>query len=91
MDIYQPENRNASITKTIVVFHGSGWTGGDKTEMSPVIDSLQKRLPKYAFINLNYRLAYNNSVNVFSAQEEDVRSAIAWYYQKVKNIRFQTP
>ena len=72
MDVYLPENRNVKATKTIVVIHGGGWTGGDKTEMTNVIDSLQKRMKHYAFINLNYRLAVNSAINVFPSQENDV-------------------
>lgn len=87
MDISLTENRNDNITKTIVVIHGGSWTGGDKTEMTPVINSLQKRLPLYAIINLNYRLAYNNSVNVFPAQEDDIKSAIEFYLSKSKEYK----
>lgn len=82
MDVYLPENRNAKATKTIVVIHGGGWTGGDKTEMTNVIDSLQKRMKHYAFINLNYRLAVNNAINVFPSQENDVKLAIEFYLSK---------
>ena len=82
MDIYLPPGRSLNKTKTIVVIHGGGWTGGDKAEMSPVVDSLKKRMPDYAFINLNYRLAVNNSINVFPAQENDIKAAIEFYQSK---------
>jgi len=82
MDVYLPEKRNVKTTKTIVVIHGGGWVGGDKTEMTILIDSLQKRMKNYAFINLNYRLAVNNSINVFPSQENDVKSGIEFYLSK---------
>src|SRR5665647_1775326 len=63
MDIYLPDNRSPAATKTIVVIHGGGWVEGDKSEMNPYVDTLRKLIPGYAIVNLNYRLAYNNSVN----------------------------
>lgn len=82
MDIYLPAGRTVSATKTIVVIHGGSWTSGDKSEMTAVVDSLKNRLPNYAFINLNYRLAVNNAINVFPAQENDVKTAIEFYLSK---------
>src|SRR5665647_178138 len=79
MDIYLPDDRSRAATKTIVVIHGGGWVEGDKSEMNPYVDTLRKLLPGYAIVNLNYRLAYNNSVNLFPAQENDVKSAIEYY------------
>ena len=82
MDIFLPAGRTVNATKTIVVIHGGSWTSGDKSEMTEVVDSLKKRLPNYAFINLNYRLAANNTINVFPAQENDVKTAIEFYLGK---------
>lgn len=79
MDIYLPDDRSRAATKTIVVIHGGGWVEGDKSEMNPYVDTLRKLIPGYAIVNLNYRLAYNNSVNLFPAQENDVKSAIEYY------------
>jgi len=82
MDIFLPAGRTISTTKTIVIIHGGAWTSGDKSEMTSVVDSLKIRLPNYAFINLNYRLAVNNSVNIFPTQENDVKTAIEFYLGK---------
>ncbi|HSO78344.1 MAG TPA: alpha/beta hydrolase [Bacteroidales bacterium] len=79
MDVWLPEGRNTADTKTVIVIHGGGWVQGDKSEMAQYVDSLRKRMPDYAFVNLNYRLAYNNSVNVFPVQENDVKAAIEFY------------
>lgn len=81
-DIYLPEGRSASKTKTIVIIHGGGWTEGDKSEMKFGVDSLQQKLPDYAIINVNYRLAYNNTTNLFPTQENDVKAAIDFYLSK---------
>lgn len=79
MDIYLPDDRSRASTKTIVVIHGGGWVEGDKSDMNPYIDTLRKLMPEFAIANMNYRLAYNNSVNLFPTQENDVRSAIEYY------------
>ena len=47
-----------------------------------VVDSIKKRNPAYAFINLNYRLAINGANDVFPAQELDIKSAIEFYLAK---------
>lgn len=82
MDIFLPEGRTVQNTKTIFIIHGGGWTGGDKADMADAVAYLKKELPLYAFVNVNYRLAYNNTVNVFPAQEEDIKNAVAFYLNK---------
>lgn len=79
MDVYLPDNRSRATTKTVVFIHGGGWVEGDKSEMNQYVDTLRKLMPGYAVVNMNYRLAYNNSVNVFPTQENDVKSAIEYY------------
>ena len=79
MDIYLPDDRASASTKTVVFIHGGGWVEGDKSEMNPYVDTLRKLMPGYAIVNINYRLAYNNSVDLFPTQENDVKSAIEYY------------
>jgi acetyl esterase/lipase len=74
MDVYLPENRTTA-TNTLVVIHGGAWYLGDKSDMTYLIDSMRKRLPNYAFVNINYRLAFNG-VNIFPIPNNDVTSAI---------------
>ncbi len=82
MDIDLPAGRTVVSTKTIVVIHGGSWIEGDKVDMTFVVDSIKKRNPAYAFINLNYRLAINGANDVFPAQELDIKSAIEFYLAK---------
>ncbi|HRN56382.1 MAG TPA: alpha/beta hydrolase, partial [Agriterribacter sp.] len=79
MDIFLPEGRSVEQTKTIFIIHGGGWTEADKADMAEAVAYLKKELPQYAFVNVNYRLASNASVNVFPAQEEDIKNAVAFY------------
>ena len=82
MDIDLPAGRTVNTTKTIVVIHGGAWVDGDKTDMTFVVDSIKKRNPNFAFINLNYRLAINSTTDLFPTQELDVKSAIEYYLSK---------
>lgn len=81
MDVYLPEGRTETSTKTIVLIHGGGWSGGDKADLTPYIDTLKKRLPGYAIFNINYRLAAGTS-NQFPTQEMDVKAALEFIYSK---------
>lgn len=74
-DLYLPANRNSNDTKVLILIHGGGWTEGDKADFNPFITELQKRLPGYAFVNINYRLASSNRF-LFPTQENDVKAAI---------------
>ncbi len=87
IDIYLPGGRTEIITKTVVIIHGGGWTEGDKSEMNFVADSLKKRLPGYAFINVNYRLASDNTTNLFPTQEDDIKTAIDFYLSKSSDYK----
>lgn len=82
MDIDLPGGRSVNSTKTVVVIHGGSWIDGDKADMTFVVDSMKKRRPDFAFINLNYRLAINGTSDLFPTQEQDVKSAIEFYLSK---------
>lgn len=81
MDIYLPADRSTSTTKVVILIHGGGWSGGDKNDFAPYIDTLKKRLPGYAIFNINYRLAAGAN-NLFPTQENDVKTAIEYIYSK---------
>lgn len=81
MDIYLPAGRTTSATKVIVMIHGGAWNQGDKADFNPYVDTLKRRLPAYAIININYRLA-TGTANFFPTQENDVKAAIEFIYGK---------
>lgn len=58
MDIYLPQGRTTSTTKTIILIHGGGWQDGNKDEISytKVIDRIKVTMPDVAIVNMNYRL-----------------------------------
>ena len=81
MDLYLPEGRDTANTKLMILIHGGAWIEGDKSDFTSAINQIKKRLPDYAFANINYRL-YKNKQNTFPAQEEDVKAAVAFLLSK---------
>jgi acetyl esterase/lipase len=81
IDLYLPDKRDTSTTKLMVLIHGGAWANGDKADFAPYIAQLKKRLPDYAFANVNYRL-YNEPDNAFPTQEKDVETAIEFLLKK---------
>ena len=80
MDVYLPYGHSPS-TPVMIMIHGGGWNVGDKTELTQYIDTLKKRLPTYAFININYRLAVD-ALTTFPTQENDVKAAVDYIFSK---------
>lgn len=81
MDVYLPEDRSITTTKVIFLIHGGAWSSGDKSGSNPIVDTLKRRLPSYAIININYRLS-NGITNLFPTQEQDVSAAVNFIYNK---------
>ncbi len=82
-DVYLPALRN-NKTKTIVIIHGGGWTGGDKSDFNGYVSEFQKKLPDYAIVNLNYRLVTYDST-YFQMEENDIISAMQFLQSKTSD------
>ena len=80
MDVYLPSGRSTA-TKVMIMIHGGGWSTGDKADLTVYVDTMKKRLPDYAIININYRLAVNIATT-FPTQENDVKAALDYIYSK---------
>jgi len=87
MDVYLPEGRDTANTKLMILIHGGAWIEGDKADFTSAINEIKKRLPDYAFANINYRL-YKNKQNTFPAQEEDVKAAVAFLLSKRTEYKY---
>lgn len=75
LDVYLPAGRSPQATPVMVLVHGGGWSGGNKSEFNPYIDDFRRRLPGYAYVNINYRLV-NGSGVLLPQQEADVAAAL---------------
>jgi acetyl esterase/lipase len=75
MDVYLPAGRSTATTKVMILIHGGAYIYGDKTDFAAYVDTLKRRLPKYAIFNINYRLC-TPPTNTFPTQETDVKTAL---------------
>lgn len=89
MDIYLPAGRDTANTKVILFIHGGSWSSGDKNEFNEPIAAIRTKLPDFAIINMNYRLAYHGS-NRFPTQLEDIQSAINFIVTKANEYKVNT-
>jgi len=86
LDAYIPENHTPD-TKVLVYIHGGSWSRGDKSEFpKQLIDELVG-VKKYIVVSMNYRLVKDGK-NLFPAQIEDVKKAIAFLSTQSKRYRF---
>lgn len=73
-DIYLPADRE-NTTKVMVLVHGGGWSGGDKSEMELFKNFVRQEHPNVAVVNMNYRLADDEN-NPYPMQINDITSVI---------------
>lgn len=86
MDIYLPSGRSTTATPVLILIHGGGWTEGSRADLNAYVDTLKRRTPQYAIFNISYRLAANGQ-NLFPSQEQDVKAAIEFIYNKREEYR----
>lgn len=91
MDIQLPSGRNSSKTKILVLIHGGGWIGGDKSDFGVLLntanlENLKIEFPDIAVFTLNYRLATTNA-NQYPAAEQDIKKL--WNLFSVMQIRIK--
>lgn len=91
MDVFLPADRNTSKTKILVMIHGGGWIGGDKSDFDAIInknniEELKKQFPDIAVFTLNYRLA-TATTNQYPAAEQDIKSAMDFIFRSAKNYQ----
>ena len=76
MDVYLPEGRDED-TPVIVLVHGGAWIAGSKEDMSFIVPILQSEFPDHAIVNINYRLASDESP-MYPKQIDDITSVIGF-------------
>lgn len=91
MDVFLPADRNTSKTKILVMIHGGGWIGGDKSDFNEIInknniEELKKQFPDIAVFTLNYRLA-TATTNQYPAAEQDIKSAMDFIFNNAKSYQ----
>ena len=84
IDLGLPADRTTS-TPLVVVVHGGGWSTGDKSELSWMINGFKQR--GFAVANINYRLTLNTSDN-YKMQLDDINSAVEFVLGKATEYSF---
>jgi acetyl esterase/lipase len=69
-DIYLPKEQSNEVP-VIVLFHGGGWSEGDKGFINPMVDYLRQKNVKCAIVNANYRLTFQKGIT-YKQQLEDI-------------------
>lgn len=75
LDLYQPISLNGNPAEVVILLHGGGWTGGDKSFLKPTVDNLLREAKNLAIVNINYRLESKEG-DLLSLQLADLQSAI---------------
>jgi len=78
MDLGLPAGRTMN-TPLVVVIHGGGWSTGNKSELTFLLNGLKER--SFAVANINYRLTLNTADN-YKMQLDDVDSAVQFVLRK---------
>lgn len=91
MDVLLPSGRNTSKTKILVLIHGGGWIGGDKSDFDILLntenmENLKKEFPDIAVFTLNYRLATSNA-NQYPAAEQDIKKAMDFIFSNAASYQ----
>ncbi len=80
LDIIQPKEEK-SLHRGIVLIHGGGWKGGDRTEMTEI--GLFLAAKGFTTLCIDYRLA---PASVWPAQLDDAQTAVRYLRSQAKNL-----
>lgn len=82
LDWYFPLTKD-SVKGIFVIVHGGGWKAGNKSQLNFFMYSLMRKFPDYAFANINYRLANNNTF-ILPNQTDDIQHSISLLTEKCR-------
>ncbi len=88
-DLYLPLGRLTTKTKVVILVHGGGWIGGDKTDMNDFLQLVQNNHPDHAIVNMNYQLA-SATQTAFPDQFLDVQLVIDHLIENAANYQINT-
>lgn len=75
LDIYQPAGVASTPRPAVVLLHGGGWSGADKSTMQGMANFLARW--GFVAVPVDYRLFHGNE-NRWPAQLDDVQRAVRW-------------
>lgn len=81
LDISRPSGKDG-VFPAVLVIHGGGWTGGNKSAVAPIMGQFTKR--GYVAVAPQYRLTPKS---VFPAQVHDVKAAVRFIKTNAKKYQ----
>jgi acetyl esterase/lipase len=81
LDIARPPAKDG-VFPAVLVIHGGGWTGGDKSSVRPIMAQFTKR--GYVAVSPQYRFCPKNA---FPAQVHDVKAAVRFIKANAKKYQ----
>lgn len=75
LDVYEPAGMNAGPRPAVILIHGGGWTGFDRSTMRTLAEFLA--LAGFVAVPVDYRLFHDSSTR-WPAQLDDVQRAVRW-------------
>ena len=75
LDVYEPSDRGTQTRPAVVLLHGGGWTGFDKSTMRGMGQFLARS--GFVAFAVDYRLLHGDE-NRWPAQLDDVQRAVRW-------------
>lgn len=79
-DVYIPSE--PGVYPGVVVVHGGGWDGRDRSDMESISEKLAQH--GYVVANMDYRLA---PASLYPAQLDDVRAAVKWMRSNAARLK----
>ncbi len=89
-DLYLPESENGNPSEIVFIIHGGAWYYGDKSWMTPTVDSLLSAKKNLAIVNMNYRLVPGpGKIRLVTKQLDDIDSCVHFVLRNAEdyNIR----
>jgi len=75
VDVFSPANDTSTTRPALLLVHGGGWVGGDRTQFHPFAHWYAER--GYVVFSASYRLVKDGE-NTWPAQLDDVQLAVRW-------------
>lgn len=89
LDLYQPISLNGHAAEVVILLHGGGWTSGDKSFLTPTVNTLLREGKNLAIVNMNYRVD-SRAGDLLSLQLADLQNAIRFLTENASKYNLRT-
>ncbi len=89
LDLYQPISLNGHTAEVVILLHGGGWTSGDKSFLTPTVNTLLREGKNLAIVNINYRVD-SKAGDLLSLQLADLQNVIRFLNKNAAKYNLRT-